>query len=245
MVREGSYFVGRVRPGFGVSGHAHVRLVDRDPHGPTVSWGSDRADTWSLHPDGHPDLQVFVDAVMDGARTGVELASRCGADTDPVAVVIVRAVSREIDAEVSATRAAAVMAVAVAFGVADRLTVSYDDSGGGWYGPGPGEDVALGRWWAHVIPGLDDLGPLATSVVRDAGAVRLLEPALRLLQPAVRRTEKNESWLVGDVVVTSDAATGEVSFASVMAPSRRETALLSQFTDIVGARAAVERDLAR
>ncbi|MCC8245504.1 hypothetical protein [Saccharothrix luteola] len=122
--RTGEYRLRRQHAGVGYFGQVRVRLTTASDD--RVAWVVDPDDTSSLQPG--PDGE-FVDAAVAGAADGLDLVSRCGADTTGVAVEVVHAQLDLTDIEVSAVRAAAALAVADAFGVADRLHLVYRE---GW-----------------------------------------------------------------------------------------------------------------
>lgn len=116
--RTGEYRLRRQHAGVGYFGQVRVRLTTADEDRSPVTWVVDPDDTSSLQPG--PDRE-FVDAAVAGAGDGLDLVTRCGVDPAGVAVEVVHVQLDLTDIEVSAVRAAAALAVADAFGVADRL----------------------------------------------------------------------------------------------------------------------------
>jgi hypothetical protein len=124
--RTGEYRLRRQHAGVGYFGQVRVRLTTAGEDRSPVTWVVDPDDTSSLQPG--PDRE-FVDAALAGATDGLDLVTSCGADTTGVAVEVVHAQLDLTDIETSAVRAAAALAVADAFGVADQLQPVYHQ---GW-----------------------------------------------------------------------------------------------------------------
>ncbi|GHF46726.1 hypothetical protein FHX82_001546 [Amycolatopsis bartoniae] len=121
MTRTGEFKLQRQKGGVGYFGQVRVRVV---PGEADVVWAVPPEDRTSLQP--RHDAE-FVEAAVAGAREGVELVRSLGVDVARVEVV--HAQLNVTDIEESAVRAAAALAVGEAFGVADRLVLTFD---GGW-----------------------------------------------------------------------------------------------------------------
>lgn len=234
MDRDGSLGIFRLmrQASLGYFGQVKVRLAGRGVDGPRVVWRVDRQDRGSVQP-GEAD-RVFVDAAVEGAGVGLALVARCGVETAPYAVELVRVWYSAVDIEVASVRAAAAMAVADAFGVIEWMGLSFDERGGGSFGPGPARGHQVGAWTAQVIPGMAGLGPLAASVARSE------VERMRDVRAACRN-ETSAVCVVGDVAVTVDVDGGVLSFAAVSGSSTVETVELSSFVEILTARSWVER----
>ncbi|GAA3852405.1 hypothetical protein GCM10022243_17580 [Saccharothrix violaceirubra] len=116
--RIGEYRLRRRHAGVGYFGQVRVRLTAVGEGTSPVTWEVDPDDGSSLQPG--PDRE-FVDAAVAGAGDGLDLVTGCGVDPAGAAVEVVHAQLDLTDIEVSAVRTAAALAVADAFGVADRL----------------------------------------------------------------------------------------------------------------------------
>lgn len=235
MSREGAtgfFRVYRQQLHLGYFGQVAVRLEGRGVDGSRTAWRDDGHDVYCLQP-GSGEFEVFVDAALEGAGDGLDLASRCGVETAPYCVGILHVPYRAVDSEVTSVRAAAALAVAEAFGVIDRMGLSFDERGGGSFGPGPEPRHVVGRWTAHIAEGIDDLGPLVAAVVRS--------PGVRPLPHAVRRARENETWVIDDIAVSLDLDASVLSFASVSDPSIVETVPLASVMEIMLARSSVEQ----
>ena len=124
---HGRYRLKRQKNGVGNFGQVAVEAITSDgSHPPEVVWAVRPDDRYSVQPGVE---QEFVDAAQDGVREGLRLAAAEGIDTGGLTVSIIEAELNMADIATSAVRAAGVLAVLDALGIADRFELGYAD---GW-----------------------------------------------------------------------------------------------------------------